>query len=104
MQRDEPLAKMERFSVKYRIWETLKIKIPQKLFGINAVIFKESLHCIGGENEKGYNTDYHFSIPLKRIFKKNGLKLIFDNWLRQSGFRGYRDVGRIVEEYAGNVW
>ncbi len=62
------------------------------------------LHCIGGENEMGEKTDYHFSIKLNKIYLKNGGLLVFENWFRLLGFNGFtKDLGKMVNDYAGNL-
>ncbi len=50
-------------------------------------------------------TDWHFQIPLKKIYAKEGSLMIFENWLRKYGFlMTYgKDLGKIVENYAGNL-
>ncbi len=98
------LSKIERFNPNFKVWETLKIEIPKKLRGVCAVLKDDTLHFIGGRNENGEKTDCHFQIDLKWIYLKNGALKIFENWFRKSGFRIYeKNIGKIVEEYAGNL-
>ncbi|MCP3925634.1 MAG: hypothetical protein GY714_23955 [Desulfobacterales bacterium] len=99
---EEYLSKIERFNGKK--WETLKIEIPKKLRGICAILKDDTLHFVGGVNEKREKTDWHFQIDLKRIYLKNGAFKIFENWFRKSGFKRYtKNIGKIVDEYAGNL-
>ncbi len=101
---DEVLSKIKRFNVRLKIWESLKIEIPQKLHSLFCIVKDGTLHCIGGVNDKE-ETDSHFSIKMREIYIKNGGLLIFENWFRFYGFKTHtKDLGKIVEEYAGNLW
>ncbi len=99
----EMTSKIERFSVKNKIWETLKIEMPTELCGFCGILKDDMLHCIGGFGHKGMKMP-HLSIKLKEIYLRNGGLLIFQNWFRLYGFinKEYsKELGQIVEEYAG---
>ncbi len=102
---DERFSKIHRFNVRLKIWETVKIEIPQKLGRLFCIVKDDTLHCIGGINEKCEERDSYFSIKLRNIYIKNGGLLIFENWFRFYGFKTHtEDLGKIVEDYAGNLW
>ncbi len=96
----ESSSTIERFNVKLKIWETLKLSLPKKLAGLCAILDGENvLHCLGGTK------DWHFSIPLERFYKKEGALMIFMNWFKECGFRGYKNsLGQLIDDYAGNIF
>ncbi len=104
-QKDDVFSKIDRFNIRLKTWETLKTEIPKKLCGLFSIAKDDMLHCIAGVNDKEETTDFHFSIKIREIYIKNGGLLIFENWFRFYGFKTHtKDLGKIVEEYAGNLW
>ncbi len=96
----ETLSKIERFNGKK--WETLKIEIPKKLYALCAILKDDTLHFVGGKNEKGEKTDSYFSIKTEELIPKNVGFLVFTNWIRKSGLKKYgKDVGSVVNKYVG---
>ncbi len=80
------------------------MEIPKELYGLCPVVKDDMLHCVGGVKDKVGNTDLHFSIKLEKIYIKNGGLIIFENWFRAYGFKeSSKDLGQIVEDYAGNI-
>ncbi len=102
---EETLGKIERFNVKLKVWETLRIEMPEKIRSVAAILSSDGiLHCIGGKNEKKEATDSRFQIPLTKIYQQNVGFRIFENMFRKCGFKGYtQDIGKIIEDYVGNV-
>ncbi len=79
--------------------------MPKVLCGLSALVKDDVLHCIGGRHEAYDNTDVHFSVKMREFYIKNGGLLIFENWFRFCGFKlDVKGMGKMVEDYAGNLW
>ncbi len=96
------LSKMERFNESLKKWETLKIEIPRKLCGACAILRDDTLHFVGGRNEKYGKTDSYFSIKVEKLIPKNVGFWVFESWIRQSGLKKYeKEVGNVVNKFVG---
>ncbi len=83
-------------------WETLKIEIPKKLYALCAILKDDTLHFVGGKNEKREITDSYFSIKTEELLPKNVGFWVFQNWIRKSGLKKYgKDVGNVVNKFVG---